>query len=58
VAILTLLDTAVLMIGRERFDSIKAVAEQTIFTPFNRMENFRPATPSLSLSHLCHLMAE
>jgi hypothetical protein len=58
VAILTLLDTAVLMIGRERFDSIEVVAEQAILTSFKGMEDLRPATPSLSLSHLCHLVAK
>jgi hypothetical protein len=58
VAILTLLNAAVLMIGRERFDAIEAMAKQTIFSPFNRMGNFGPATVSLSLGHLCHLVAK
>jgi hypothetical protein len=46
------------MIGRERFDAIEAVAKQTIFTPFHRVGNFGPATVSLSLSHLRHLVAK
>jgi hypothetical protein len=57
VATLTLLDAAVLMVGREGFDAIEAVAQQTVFTPFKGMGNFRPTTPSLNLSHLPHLMA-
>ncbi|KAA0271033.1 MAG: hypothetical protein EDM79_13810 [Chloroflexi bacterium] len=56
--ILTLLDAAVLVVGREGFDAIQAVAEQAVLASFQRMRNLRPAFVVLGLCYRCRLMTE